>query len=107
MSYNESTETIWNALHSYRESAKWSESDDDEEWQEICEAMEDIANACNSSAMQQELEDSYDGEHPKYTLADWREAVMTGDVTNSYWNWVFCELQLRGEGIHDHLPNRG
>ena len=107
MSYNESTETIWTALHAYREDCI-SEGDErnDEEWQEICEAMEDIANTCNTSAMQQELEDSYENEHPKYTLSAWRQDVGIGYTLLSYWSWVMGQLQQRGEGIHDHLPNR-
>lgn len=47
----------------------------------------------------EQLDDKYnphgDGEHPKHTREDWREAVAQEHTISGYWAWV--SHQLTGE----------
>ena len=46
-----------------------------------------------------ELDDKYnqdgDGEHYRFTRADWRDAVANEDTVVGYWTWVAYSLRER------------
>lgn len=100
---------IWAALSDYRENCI-PEGDEnyDKQWDDICFAMEHITNAAGSSAMLEELKDTWDVEektfqHSVYTRADWRAEVALHDTILGYWEWVLHNLESNGESVHDFL----
>lgn len=41
-----------------------------------------------------------DGEHPRYTRADWRDAVSNHDTSLGYWAWLEEQISGEEEGQH-------
>jgi hypothetical protein len=39
----------------------------------------------------------WDGEHPEYTLADWRQLVAENDTRLGYWEWVLANVEATAE----------
>ena len=100
---------VWTALSDYRENCI-PEGDEnyDEQWDDLCFAMEHITNAADSSAMLEELKDTWDIEefafqHSKYQKWEWRYDVREGETILGYWEWVLHHLTEDGESVHDHL----
>lgn len=100
---------VWTALSDYRENCI-PEGDEnyDEQWDDICFAMEHITNAAGASAMLEELKATwYVGErgweHSQYPKADWRLDVCNDDTALGYWEWVLHNLEANGESVHDFL----
>lgn len=99
---------VWDALSDYRENCiPEGEENYDEQWNDICFAMEHITNAAGSSAMLEELKGTWNVgergyEHPKYQKESWRYEVANDDTTLGYWEWVLENLQINGESVNDY-----
>ena len=39
----------------------------------------------------------WDGEHPEYTLSDWKYAVQSNDTRLGYWHWVKLSIEEETE----------
>jgi len=53
-----------------------------------------------------ELEMRYErsGQHPIYTLKEWREEVMAGDTLSGYWDWVVSRLEFEQDELDRDNP---
>lgn len=38
------------------------------------------------------------GEHPQFSMADWRAAVAAEDTRRGYWEWVVAQLEMQAGG---------
>jgi len=109
MSFKRALEDMWTVLSDYRENCI-PEGDEnyDEQWDDICHNMEVITNAAGSSAMLEELRNTWDVEergceHSHYAKADWQQDVCNDGTVLGYWEWVLHNLEANGESVHDFL----
>lgn len=41
------------------------------------------------------------GQHPVFTMEEWREDVANGDTRRGYWDWVQCNIETHPEDLKE------